>query len=308
MTAQPHHHDHAHDHSPSHNPQRLLFIVLTLNIAYMFAEALGGWWANSLALLSDAGHMFADVAALALSLLAARFAARPATPNKTYVYYRMEILAALANGVSLIGVSLLICYEAYHRLHQAEPIQAKIMIPISIGGLIVNLISAKVLHGAHEHDLNLRGAFLHVIGDLLGSLAAIVAGLLVLWQGWLWADPVFSVLICILIVFSSWRLVSEAVNVLLEGTPSHINTAAVEAAMRTVDGVRDIHDLHIWTITSNRHSITAHVIIDEGSNSYQILRELRELLSEKFKLSHSTLQIEDPYLSAMVKLQNRARK
>ena len=167
MTAQPHHHDHAHDHSPSHNPQRLLFIVLTLNVAYMFAEALGGWWANSLALLSDAGHMFADVAALSLSLLAARFAARPATPNKTYGYYRMEILAALANGVTLIGVSLLICYEAYHRLQQAEPIQAKIMIPISIGGLIVNLISAKVLHGAHEHDLNLRGAFLHVHGRFI---------------------------------------------------------------------------------------------------------------------------------------------
>ena len=303
MTAQPHHHDH--DHSHSHNPQRILLIVLALNVVYMFAEAIGGWWANSLALLSDAGHMFADVAALALSLLAARFAVRPATPNKTYGYFRMEILAALANGVTLIGVSLLICYEAYHRLHQSEAIQAKIMIPISIGGLVVNLISAKVLHGAHEHDLNLRGAFLHVIGDLLGSLAAIVAGLLVLWQGWLWADPVFSVLICVLIVFSSWRLVSEAVNVLLEGTPSHINTAAVEAAMRTVEGVRDIHDLHIWTITSNRHSITAHVIINEGSNSYQILRELRELLSEKFKLSHSTLQMEDPYLSAMVKLEKR---
>ena len=303
MTAQPHHHEHAHGHS--HNPQRILLIVLALNFVYMFAEAIGGWWANSLALLSDAGHMLADVAALALSLLAARFAARPATPNKTYGYYRMEILAALANGVTLIGVSLLICYEAYHRLQQAESINAKIMIPISVGGLIVNLISAKVLHGAHEHDLNLRGAFLHVIGDLLGSLAAIVAGLLVLWQGWLWADPVFSVLICILIVFSSWRLVSEAVNVLLEGTPSHINTAAVEAAMRTVEGVHDIHDLHIWTITSNRHSITAHVIINEGSNSYQILRELRELLSEKFKLTHSTLQMEDPYLSAMVKLKKR---
>ena len=305
MTAHTHHHDHARDHSHSHNPQRLLFIVLALNVIYMLAEAIGGWWANSLALLSDAGHMFADVAALSLSLLAARFASRPATPNKTYGFYRMEILAALANGVTLIGVSLLICYEAYHRLQQAEPIQAKIMIPISVGGLIVNLISAKVLHGAHEHDLNLRGAFLHVMGDLLGSIAAIVAGLLILWQGWLWADPVFSVLICILIVFSSWKLVTEAVNVLLEGTPSHINTAAVEAAMRTVEGVRDIHDLHIWTITSNRHSITAHVIIAEGSNSYQILRELRELLSEKFKLTHSTLQMEDPYLSAMVKLEKR---
>ncbi|HEX4946507.1 MAG TPA: cation diffusion facilitator family transporter [Blastocatellia bacterium] len=299
-----HAHDHAHDHAHSHGtPQRVLMIVLGMNVIYMLAEAVGGWWANSLALLSDAGHMLADIAAIALSLFAARFAQRPATPSKTYGFYRMEILAALANGVTLIMISLLICYEAWHRLRRTEVVEAKTMIAISLGGLLVNLISAKVLHGAHAHNLNLRGAFLHVLGDLLGSLVAVIAGLLILWRGWLWTDPVFSVLICVLIVYSSWRLVSEAVNVLLEGAPSHIDAAAVEAAMRTVNGVRDIHDLHIWTITSNRYAVTAHVVIAESESSYRILRELRELLAEQFGLTHSTLQIEDPYLSAMVKLE-----
>jgi cobalt-zinc-cadmium efflux system protein len=319
MAAHAHHHpnhshDHTHDHSHSHDhaqeriaSHRVLLIVLALNVVYMLAEAIGGWWSNSLALLSDAGHMLADIAAIALSLFAARFAARPSTPSKTYGYYRMEILAALANGVTLIVISLLICYEAWHRLRQAETIDPKTMIAISLGGLIVNLISAKVLHGAHTHDLNMRGAFLHVLGDLFGSLAAVVAGLLILWRGWLWADPVFSVVICVLIVYSSWRLVTEAVNVLLEGTPAHIDAAAVDAAMRTVNGVRDIHDLHIWTITSNRYAVTAHVVIAESETSYRILRELRELLARRFNLTHSTLQIEDPYLSAMVKLEKNQR-
>ena len=311
MVASAHHqhtHDHSSDHSHDHsNSQRVLLIVLALNVIYMVAEAVGGWWSNSLALLSDAGHMLADIAAIALSLFAARFAQRPATPSKTYGYYRMEILAALANGVTLIVISLLICYEAWHRLRQAEVVNAKLLIAISLGGLLVNVISAKVLHGANTSDLNMRGAFLHVLGDLFGSLAAVIAGLLILWRGWLWADPVFSVVICVLIVYSSWRLVSEAVNVLLEGTPAHIDAGVVEAAMRTVPGVRDIHDLHIWTITSNRHAVTAHVIIAESETSYRILRELRELLARRFSLTHSTLQIEDPYLSAMVKLEREKK-
>lgn len=299
------HHDHHHGAEPHKHsrPERVLLLVLILNIVYMFAEVIGGWLANSLALLSDAGHMFTDVAALALSLLAARFASRPANPHKTYGYYRMEILAALANGVTLIAISVLITIEAYQRLRHSEPIAAPTMIAVSVGGLIVNLISAKALHANHEHNLNLHGAFLHVIGDLLGSVVAVIAGVLVLLKGWLWPDPVFSVLICLLIVYSSWRLVKEAVNVLLEGTPSHIDARAVEASMLTVGGVREIHDLHIWTITSNRHAVTAHVIIDESRGSSDILRELRQLLASKFGLSHSTLQLEDPYLSAMVKLQ-----
>jgi cobalt-zinc-cadmium efflux system protein len=181
-------------------------------------------------------------------------------------------------------------------------VRAWTLIWISTGGLIVNLISARLLSHVYEGNLNLRGAFLHVLGDLLGSVAAIAAGLLIIWRGWYWADPAFSVIISLLIIYSSWRLLSDAVNVLLEGTPSHINAAAVEEAMKTVKGVRAVHDLHIWTITSDRHAVTAHVVIGDLSESYRILRELRVLLAERFALTHATIQLEDPLLSAMVEI------
>jgi cobalt-zinc-cadmium efflux system protein len=301
------HHGHAHDHA-SHlhlandrsASQRVLFIVLAITFIYMIAEAIGGYLANSLALISDAGHMFTDVAALALSLLAVRFASRPATPGKTYGFYRLEILAALVNGASLIVLSLLICFEAYQRLRHTEEVKGWTLIIISSGGLIVNIVSAYLLAKGQKEALNVRGAFLHVMGDLLGSVAAIVAGVFVIWRGWKWADPAFSVVISILIIYSSWRLVADAVNILLEGTPSHINIAAVEEAMRTVAGVRDVHDLHIWTITSGRHAITVHVVVNEAGESYRILRELRELLAKRFALSHSTIQVEDPTFATMV--------
>lgn len=303
-----HSHGHSHGHSHHHASQRVLSTVLALNAAYLLAEVIGGYLANSLALLSDAGHMLTDVAALTLSLFAARFAAKPATPRKTYGFYRLEILAALANGVALIVIAIVICYEAYERLSQPQSIRVGVLLTISMGGLIVNLISARLLFGAHHHDLNLRGAFLHVIGDLLGSVGAVAAGLLIAWRGWMWADPVISVIISLLIVFNSWRLVSDSVNVLLEGTPSHINLLAVEEAMRTVSGVRAVHDLHVWTITSNRHAVTAHVVIDNPNESYRILRELREMLATRFELTHSTLQIEDPKLSALVNIKRDDKK
>jgi cobalt-zinc-cadmium efflux system protein len=293
------HPSHRHDDSRI-SSQRLLLIVLALTFTYMIAEAVGGYFANSLALLSDAGHMFTDVAALALSLFAVRFASRPATPSKTYGFYRLEILAALANGVTLIVLSLIICYEAYRRLFNPEEVQGLTLILISTGGLIVNLVSAYLLSRAHRESLNVRGAFLHVLGDLLGSIAAIAAGVLILWRDWRWADPAFSVLISLLIIFSAWRLIADAVNILLEGTPSHINAAAVEQAMRTVNGVRDVHDLHIWTITSERYAVTAHVVVNDAGQSYRVLRELREMLVERFALTHSTIQIEDPTFSTVV--------
>src|SRR5262245_58937726 len=253
------HSDHAHDHAHPHAhlgshhhdhtrgaSQRTLLIVLVLTFGYMLAEAIGGYLANSLALLSDAGHMLTDVAALTLSLFAVRFASRPATPRKTYGFYRLEILAALANGVTLIVLSILICVEAYHRLAYPEPVRGWTLIWISTGGLAVNLISAWMLSHSHDENLNVRGALLHVLGDLLGSVAAIAAGVMIIWRGWIWADPVFSFVISLLIIYSSWRLVADAVNVLLEGAPSHINAAAVEEAMRSAPGVRAVHDLHIW--------------------------------------------------------------
>jgi len=301
------HHDHDHaDHHPHHDhargaSQRTLLIVLALTFGYMIAEAVGGYLANSLALLSDAGHMFTDVAALSLSLLAVRFASRPATSSKTYGFYRLEILAALANGVTLIALSVLICVEAYHRFFQPQDVQGWTLVWISTGGLLVNIVSAWMLSRSHQHDnLNMRGAYLHVMGDLLGSVAAIAAGVLIVWRGWYWADPLFSVIISLLIVFNSWRIVADAVNVLLEGAPSHINPSAVEQAIREVVGVRAIHDLHIWTITSDRHVLTAHIVVSSGDESYRVLREVRALLTDRFKLAHSTIQIEDPTFATVV--------
>jgi cobalt-zinc-cadmium efflux system protein len=309
------HHDHAdhHDHSAHHHhdhargaSQRTLLIVLTLTFGYMIAEAVGGYLANSLALLSDAGHMFTDVAALALSFLAVRFASRPATANKTYGFYRLEILAALANGVTLIVLSVLICIEAYQRFRQPEDVQGWMLVWISLGGLAVNIVSAWLLSRSHHHDnLNMRGAYLHVMGDLLGSVAAIAAGVLILWRGWRWADPLFSVIISLLIVYNSWRIVKDAVNVLLEGAPSHINPAAVEQAIREVAGVRAIHDLHIWTITSDRHVLTAHIVVSSADESCRVLREVRTLLAERFKLAHSTIQIEDPTFATVVNFKKK---
>jgi cobalt-zinc-cadmium efflux system protein len=301
---QTHHHAHRHHH-PRGASQRTLLIVLALTFGYMLAEAAGGYFSNSLALLSDAGHMFTDVAALALALFAVRFAARPATPRKTYGFYRLEILAALANGVTLIVLALLICVEAYHRLRAPEEVRGWTLVWISVGGLVVNLISAWLLSRSHQESLNVRGAYLHVIGDLLGSVAAISAGVLIIWRGWRWADPLFSVAISGLIIYSSWRLVADAVNILLEGTPSHINPAAVEEAVRTVPGVRAVHDLHIWTITSDRHAVTAHVVINDASESYRVLREVRELLAERFALAHSTIQIEDPTFATVVNFKKK---
>ncbi|MFN0087230.1 MAG: cation diffusion facilitator family transporter [Blastocatellia bacterium] len=296
-----HHHDHSHHHDHTHGAaQRTLIIVLLLTFVYMIAEVVGGYFANSLALLSDAGHMLTDVAAIALSLFAVRFASRPATPSKTYGFYRLEILAALANGVALIVLSLWICLEAWHRLHAPEPVRGWTMVWISTGGLVINVISAALLSHDHKESLNVRGAYLHILGDLLGSVAAILAGLLILWRGWNWADPVFSVIISLLIIFNAWRLVADSVNVLLEGTPSHINPAAVAEAIGTVAGVRQVHDLHIWTITSGRYAVTAHVVVHDASESYRVLRELRALLAARFDLNHSTIQIEDPTFSTIV--------
>ncbi len=303
------HHEHHHDHSDHHHhhdhargaSQRTLLIVLALTFSYMLAEAIGGYVANSLALLSDAGHMFTDVAALGLALLALRFAARPATVNKSYGFYRLEILAALVNGVALIALSVLICVEAYQRFRQPEDVQGLTLIWIAAGGLAVNMVSAWLLSRSHKQDnLNMRGAYLHVMGDLLGSLAAIAAGVLIVWKGWRWADPLFSVAISLLIVWNSWRIVADAVNVLLEGVPSHINPSDVEQAIKTINGVREVHDLHIWTITSDRHVLTAHVVVTNADESCRVLREVRSMLAERFHLSHSTIQIEDPTFSTVV--------
>ena len=267
-------------------------IALGLTFVYMIAEAIGGWLTNSLALLADAGHMLTDVAALTLTLFAIWFAGRPATSKKTYGYYRLEILAAFVNGIALVLLSIWIIYEAVARWQAPPEIAAMQMTLVAAGGLAVNLIAAYLLHSDHKHDLNMRGAFLHVVGDLLGSVAAITAGVMIAVFGWLWADAVGSVLISVIIIFGAWRLILDSVNVLLEGTPRHINLAAVESAILETDGVGGVHDLHIWTISSGIDALSAHITHDESVSHSDLLGVIRNKLHASFGIDHLTIQME----------------
>ncbi len=258
----------------------------------MVAEVVGGWLTNSLALLADAGHMLTDVAALTLTLVAIWFAARPATPRKTYGYYRLEILAAFVNGIALVLISLWVIYEAFERWASPPEIKGLELTIIAVGGLLINLICAYLLHGGHEHDLNMRSAWLHVIGDALGSATAIVAGILIIAFGWFWADAVCSVLISLIIVFSAWRLIRESVNVLLEGTPSHINLTAVEQTIMQTENVENVHDLHVWTITSGMEALSVHIVHKETISQANFLKNIREKLHDEFGIDHLTIQME----------------
>lgn len=292
---QPHssvHHHHAHGHRRSSDNWRRLSLVLSLTLLYMVAEAIGAWWTGSLALLADAGHMFTDVAALALALTAVWFGSRPATSKKTFGYYRLEIIAALVNGVALVVISLFIFYGAYERWLEPPVVRSGPMIAVAAGGLIVNLICAWILHGHDEIDLNIRGAWMHVIGDALGSVAAILAGVCMWLFDWYAADALFSVVISVLIIWGSVRLIRESTNVLLEGTPAHINLAAVEDEILATAGVSDVHDLHVWTITSGREALSAHVIHADSISQAALLRELRTKLHDRFGVDHLTIQME----------------
>jgi cobalt-zinc-cadmium efflux system protein len=287
------HHKGAHKHRHKESWRRLS-LVLVLTTAYMFAEVAGAWWTGSLALLADAGHMFTDVAALVLALTAVWFGSRPATSRKTFGYYRLEIIAALVNGVALVVISVFIFYGAYERWLEPPVIKSGPMIVVAIGGLVVNLLCAWILHARDEVDLNLRGAWMHVMGDALGSVAAILAGVCMSLFGWYSADAIFSVVISLLIIWGSVRLIKESTNVLLEGTPAHINLAAVESAILDTNGVADVHDLHVWTITSGRDALSAHVIHAHSISQPDLLRELRTKLHDRFGVDHLTIQMETP--------------
>ena len=258
----------------------------------MFVEAIGGWLANSLALVADAGHMLTDVAAMTLSLTAIWFGGRPATSRKTFGYYRAEILAAFINGIALVLLSIWIIYEAVGRWQSPPEVKGFSLTLIAVGGLVINIIAAYLLHTEHKHDLNLRGAWLHVMGDILGSVAAITAGLLILGFGWFWADAAGSILISLIIIFGSWRLISDSVNVLLEGTPSHIHLSAVESAIIETDGVDGVHDLHVWTISSGLDALSAHITHSPTVGHSELLASVREKLHSKFGIDHLTIQME----------------
>jgi cobalt-zinc-cadmium efflux system protein len=258
----------------------------------MVAEAVGGWLTHSLALLADAGHMLSDAAALGLSVFAMSMARRPRTSKRTYGYHRLEILAALANGAALVAISILVLIEAVHRFGQPIAVDAPGMMGIAVGGLLVNLAALAILHAGRDENLNMRGAWLHVATDALGSVQAIAAGALIWGFGWQWADPVASVLISLLVVYSAWSLLKEATGVLMEGAPAHIDVDEVHGALAELPGVIEVHDLHVWTITSGMESISAHVVVEDRRFDCAVLGEIRSTLHERFGIHHITVQME----------------
>ncbi len=283
-------HDHHHDHR--HGQRRRLAITLALTTCYMIAEVAGGLISNSLALLADAGHMLSDVAALALSLFAIRAASRPARSSQTYGYYRIEILAALVNGSALVVLAIFIFIEAIERLAQPAEVRGVLMLVVASGGLVMNLIGLRILSGGTSDSLNVRGAWLHVLSDTLGSVGAIVSAIL-LWQfGWLWADPVASMLIALFVVYSAWMLLKETGAVLMEAAPGHIDVDEVRDAMAALPDVLEVHDLHVWTITSGLESMSAHIVANPEARNQALLGELRALLAHRFGIRHVTIQIE----------------
>jgi cobalt-zinc-cadmium efflux system protein len=284
--------DHGHDHSHRAQSRRALGIVLGLTAAYTVCEIVGGWLTGSLALLADAGHMLGDTAALALALVAAWLAGRPATPERSFGYRRAEILAALVNGVALAVIAIWVFIEAVRRLDNPKEILGGWMLVVALVGLVVNAVAAAILARADRGNLNVQAALRHVFADLAGSVGVAVAALVVLATGWDRADPVASMAIGVLILASSWSIVRDAVSILLEATPAGIDADEVGRRMASMEGVVEVHDLHIWTITSGFPTLSAHVLVRRGDDCHQRRRELEQLLSREFDLEHTTLQVE----------------
>ena len=282
---------------------RPLAIALGITLAFLIAEVIGGIVTGSLALLADAGHMATDVAALGLSLFAIWLAGRPATPERSFGYQRAEVLAALANAATLVAISIYIFWEAWSRLGEPPEVDSGPMLVIAIAGLAANAASAWVLSrgGGHQHNLNTRGAFLHVIGDMLGSVGAIIAAIVMLVTGWYLADPILSAGIGLLILWSSWQLLKESVDVLLESTPAHVDAIEVRTAICEVDGVAGVHDLHIWTVTSGLDAVSAHIEVEDMEQWHDVLVELARMLRERFGIAHVTLQPEDEHREGWLK-------
>ncbi|AXC48488.1 cation transporter [Paracoccus suum] len=296
-----HGHGHGHDHhGHSHAPrvtaanERRLAIILALTASYALVQAIGGWLSGSLALVADAGHMISDSAALLLALMAYRLAARRADGRRTYGFHRVRVLAALANGVALLVLVAWIAWEAIARLRHPAEVMAGPMLAVAVVGLIVNIIGAVVLSRGEGHDANLRGAYLHVLGDLLGSVGAIAAAIGIMLTGRLWLDPALSVLVAVLVLRSAWGLVRDAIDVLLQATPRGVDAASAEAEVATLGGVAEAGHFHAWTLTDEQSIATIHVCPDGSVDPLQLPQIVTAHLRQRYSIDHVTVQVDPP--------------
>jgi cobalt-zinc-cadmium efflux system protein len=272
-------------------PLPRLFVVLGLTIVFMIVEAVGGWLSGSLALLADAGHMLTDAGALGLTLLSAWIALRPANQSKTYGYQRWEILAALVNGAALFGIAGWVVVEAVQRIQRPQPIEAGLFLAVAAAGLVVNLVSLFILHGIRDGNLNTRGAYLHVLGDALGSAGALAAAAIIAITGWTLADPIISIALSMLILTGAWRLLRESTDILLESVPGHVSMVDVQSCMLAVPGVTAIHDLHVWAVSSGMVAMSGHAIVPDLEHHPAVLERIRAEMS-RLGIGHVTIQLE----------------
>lgn len=278
--------------------RRSLVIALALTSTYLVAEVVGALVTGSLALLADAAHMLTDVGGLALALFAIWFASRPRTAAKTYGYLRAEVLAALANAVVLLAITAYILFEAYQRFFEPVEVASLPMLVVAVVGLGVNLISMRLLAAGSTESLNLRGAYFEVLADMLGSIAVIVSAVVIMLTGWTLADPIIGAAIGLFIVPRTWALLSQAVNILLEGTPTGLDMPKLELSLKTIPGVTDVHDLHVWTITSGVDAMSGHLVVDDDADAQTVLREASSRMDVEFGIDHTTIQIETAFTRA----------
>jgi len=274
--------------------RKALWVAIGVTLGVMVIEVIGGILSNSLALLSDAGHMLTDVMSLMLSLVALQLALRPPSSTRTYGLYRMEILAALINGTTLILISAYIIYQAYRRFQAPEIVDSHTMLWVAIVGLVANGIAAWVMMRSSKESLNLRGAYLHILGDALSSLGVVGGGLVIYFTGWYLIDPILSVILSMVILRGAFVLVKDSTNILLEAVPKDVDLEEVQRALKSIPGVKDLHHVHLWTISSGIHALSAHVVVGDiqVSRTGSILQEINELLTHQFRISHSTIQFE----------------
>ena len=283
---------HGHVTSAAGKNKKSLAIVFGLTAFYLIVEVIGGLWTGSLALLADAGHMLTDVAGVGLALLAIWFAEKPASPERTYGYYRVEILAALTNAVVLILISLYILYEAYERFKNPPEVESAGMLGVAAVGLVINIIGMYILRSGSKESLNMKGAYFEVLSDMLTSIGVIIAGIIMLTTGWYYADPLISAGIGLFILPRTWSLLKDAVGVLIEGTPADVDIAKLRESLGTVEGVAGVHDLHVWSLTSGVNAMSVHAVLESDDQHEEVMRRVHELCTKEFKILHVTVQTE----------------